>query len=80
MSEDVTDEIDWVRAECWALLYSTASVRGSVVQVHPDIHGLYETMEAASLARRSKSHPDDYHITRVRWRVVKSPTPPGRAE
>jgi hypothetical protein len=64
------DEIDFNRAEVWTLIYLTASVDEGVTRVHPDVHGIYETYEAAELARKSKGQPNNYYTRRARWRKV----------
>lgn len=64
----VKDEMDLSRAELYALIYLTSSVNEGVVRVHPDIHGIYETWQAATTAQHSKSHPKDYYVVRGRWR------------
>jgi hypothetical protein len=64
----IKDEIDFKRAKVFALVYLQASVSQGIARIHPDIHGLYETWEAASAAQQSKMNPKDYYICNALWR------------
>jgi hypothetical protein len=65
---EARDQIDPTRAEVHALIYLTASVNDGIVRVHPDIHGLYETWQAAEAVRRAMTHPTDYRVCKGMWR------------
>jgi hypothetical protein len=64
------DEIDTNRAKIYTLIYLTASVSGGVVKMHPDVHGHYETWQAARDAKASKIRPEDYYICQGYWRKM----------
>jgi len=64
------DEIDTNRAKVYALIYLMSSVKEGMIRIHPDIHGIYETWDAAMLAKNSKCHPGDYYISTGSWRKV----------
>lgn len=63
-----TDQIDFQRAKVVALMYSVASIHDGTVRVHPQVHGLYETWQAAHAARNGMSNPGDYSVTECYWR------------
>lgn len=65
---DERDQIDRTRADIYALIYLTASVSDGITRVHPDIHGIYETWQAAEEARHNMSNSMDYRVCKGMWR------------